>query len=105
VSGSSETDGSTDLYWYEIRLDSQVDPSWAEWLGGLELRWDEDGTTILSGPIPDQAALHGLVARVRDLGVPLLAVARLAPGAQQGHRQATDRDGSDRSSEVAKRDE
>ena len=37
---------ASDLHWYEIRMESQLDPSWAEWLGGLELRWAEDGTTI-----------------------------------------------------------
>jgi hypothetical protein len=70
-----------DLHWYEIRVESQIDASWAEWTGGLDLRWDEDGTTFLRGQIPDQAALHGLLNRVRDLGVPLLSVIRLGePG-------------------------
>jgi hypothetical protein len=77
TAGAAGLGPAADLHWYEIRLESQLDASWAEWLGGLELQWDEDGTTVLRGPISDQASLHGLLARVRDLGVPLLAVTRL----------------------------
>ena len=59
---------------FEIRLAGHLDPRWSTWLDGLEPRACPDGTTTLTGPIADQAALHGLLARIRDLGIPLLAV-------------------------------
>jgi hypothetical protein len=58
---------------YEIQIRGALDAHWAEWFEGLEVR-AEDDTTVISGPIPDQAALHGVLAKVRDLGLPLLAV-------------------------------
>ena len=58
---------------YEIRVKGVLDAHWAEWFEGLDLRAEGD-TTVISGPIADQAALHGLLAKVRDLGLPLLAV-------------------------------
>ena len=61
---------------YEIRLAGHLDPRWATRFGGLALRLEPDGTTVLSGPIADQAALHGLLQRVRDLGIPLVSVTR-----------------------------
>lgn len=61
---------------YEIRLGGHLDPRWAASFDGLSLRAEADGTTVLRGPVPDQAALHGLLQRVRDLGLPLLSVAR-----------------------------
>ena len=66
---------------YRIRLAGQLDPSWAEWFAGFELR-HRGSETWLTGWVVDQAALHGLLARVRDLGVPLLSVARLPRPAQ-----------------------
>jgi hypothetical protein len=62
---------------FEIRLAGRLDPRWSTWLDGLEPRPCPDGTTTLRGPIADQAALHGLLARIRDLGIPLLAVTPL----------------------------
>ena len=59
---------------YEIRLQGQLDARWAATFDGLTLRHESDGTTMLHGPVVDQAALHGLLSRVRDLGVPLIAV-------------------------------
>ena len=59
---------------YEIRLKGHLEARWAAWFDGLSLRHDADGTTILSGPVADQAALHGLLRKVRDLGLPLLSV-------------------------------
>jgi hypothetical protein len=61
---------------YEIRVTGHLDARWAARFDGLALRHEADGTTVLSGPIADQAALHGLLQRVRDLGIPLVSVIR-----------------------------
>src|SRR5687768_10362144 len=62
---------------YRIRVRGHLDDRWSDWFGGLDLQREDDGTTLLVGPIVDQAALHGLIARIRDLGLPLLAVDRV----------------------------
>jgi hypothetical protein len=59
---------------YEIRLKGQLDRDWTDWFGGLAVTLDDSGDTLLSGPIVDQAALHGLLRKVRDLGMPLLSI-------------------------------
>jgi hypothetical protein len=64
---------------YEIRLQGRLDPRWAVWFDGLTLTAGADGTTTLRGPVVDQAALHGLLQRLRDLGLPLLSVAQVEP--------------------------
>ncbi|HEX7188224.1 MAG TPA: hypothetical protein VF423_08370 [Actinomycetes bacterium] len=64
---------------YEIRLAGHLDQRWAEWFDGLILTHQGDGTTVLHGPVVDQAALHGLLQKVRDLGLPLVSVAQLTP--------------------------
>ena len=61
---------------YEIRLKGHLNARWADWFDGLTLTQESDGTTLLSGPVVDQAALHGLLGKVRDLGLPLIAVHR-----------------------------
>ena len=58
---------------YEICLKGHLDDRWAEWFDGMTIKLEEDGNTILSGPVADQAALHGLLKKVRDLGLPLLS--------------------------------
>ena len=63
--------------WYEIRLKGHLDARWADRFEGLSFTHESDGTTILSGPVVDQAALHGLLKKVRDLGLPLLSVIRV----------------------------
>jgi hypothetical protein len=63
---------------YEIRVRGQLDDHWSEWFDGLTLAHGADGTTVLHGPVADQAALYGLLERVRDLGLPLLSVNCLA---------------------------
>ncbi len=62
---------------YEIRLMGHLDARWATWFDGLTVRHGSDGTTVISGQVPDQAALHGLLQRVRDLGLPLVSVRQL----------------------------
>ena len=64
---------------YEIRLKGRIDPRWAAWFDGLTVTNTEDGETILVGPVVDQTALHGLLAKVRDLNLPLVSVRRVEP--------------------------
>lgn len=64
---------------YEIRLAGHLDPRWAARFDGLTVRHAADGTTVLSGPIADQAALHGVLQQIRDLGIPLVAVTATDP--------------------------
>ncbi len=59
---------------YEIRLTGHLDAHWTKWFDGLVVSRESDGTTVISGPIVDQAALHGVLQRVRDLGLPLVSV-------------------------------
>jgi hypothetical protein len=61
---------------YAIRVAGQLDPRWSTWFDGLTVRREGDGTTVLIGVIADQAALHGLLQRVRDLGLQLISVTR-----------------------------
>jgi hypothetical protein len=61
---------------YEIRLKGHLNARWADWFDGLTLTQESDGTTVLRGSVVDQAALHGLLGKVRDLGLPLIAVNR-----------------------------
>jgi hypothetical protein len=65
---------------YEIRIQGHLDDRWAERFDGLTITLEEDGNTLLTGPIIDQAALHGLLKKVRDLGLPLVSVRPLEPG-------------------------
>ena len=69
---------------YQIRVGGHLDSGWSEWFEGLHLTHEANGETVLSGPIVDEAALHGVLAKVRDLGLPLLAVNRAQPGLEQG---------------------
>jgi hypothetical protein len=59
---------------YEIRVAGHLSPQWADWFEGLTITLEEDGNTLLTGPLADQAALHGLLKKVRDLGMPLVSV-------------------------------
>ena len=64
---------------YEIRLKGHLDSRWAAWFDGLSLTNERDGTTVISGPVVDQAALHGLLQKVRDVGLPLVSVTQVDP--------------------------
>ena len=79
---SAATDRPHDHGWYEIRLSGRLEPQWSAWFDGLSVTAGADGTTTLRGPVVDQAALHGLLQRLRDLGLPLISVAPVALTAQ-----------------------
>jgi hypothetical protein len=65
--------------YYEIRLKGHLDARWADWFDGLTITLEEDGDTLLMGPVMDQAALHGLLKKVRDLGLLLVSVCPVKP--------------------------
>ena len=77
----SDTHASPDtrreLGQYEIRLKGHLESRWSVWFDGLSLTRESDGTTVIRGSVVDQAALHGLLSKVRDLGLPLIAVTQL----------------------------
>ena len=62
---------------YQIKIEGHLDDQWADWFEGLSVTLEEDGNTLLTGQVIDQAALHGLLKKVRDLGMPLLSVCPL----------------------------
>jgi len=64
---------------YQIRIRGHLGPQWTDWFDGLTIILEEDGNTLLTGPVIDQAALHGLIKKVRDLGMPLLLVTSVGP--------------------------
>ena len=69
--------------YYEIRLKGHLDARWVKWFDGLAITLDENGNTLLSGPVADQAALHGLFKKVSDMGLPLLSVNSVEPDAEE----------------------
>jgi hypothetical protein len=74
--------GQTEAGWYEIHAQGRLDQRWATWFEGMTLTPGTDGTTVIRGRV-DQAALHGLLARLRDIGVPLLSVVQVEPEEQR----------------------
>lgn len=64
---------------YQIRLKGHLPPQWTAWFDGLAITLEENGDTLLTGPVADQAALHGLLKRVRDAGLTLIAVSPAPP--------------------------
>jgi hypothetical protein len=69
-----------ELLVYQIRLQGHLGRQWIDWFEGLTLTLEDNGETVLTGPVIDQAALYGLLRKVRDLGIPLLSVNRVKPG-------------------------
>jgi hypothetical protein len=73
---------TTGAEYYEIRVRGLLDSHWRTWFEGLTLTPLENGETLIAGPIQDQAALHGILAKIRDLGLPLLSVVWIEPGTE-----------------------
>ena len=64
---------------YQIRIKGHLGPGWTGWFGGLTIALEDNGDTLLTGPVVDQAALYGLLRKVRDLGMPLISAVRVKP--------------------------
>jgi len=75
---NSEIDPGQPLV-YQIRIKGHLGREWTDWFGGLTIRLTDNGETLLTGPVVDQAALHGVLRKVRDLAMPLLSVSRVRP--------------------------
>ena len=71
---------------HEIRVQGRLDDRWADWLEGLTLTQENDGTTTLTGPLADQAALHGVLNTIRDLNLPIASVRRVSTDAERPMR-------------------
>ncbi len=69
---------------YQIRVQGHLDRKWADWFSGLSITLLDNGETLFTGPVLDQAALHGLLRKVRDVGLPLVAVIRIEPEQVEG---------------------
>ena len=79
MSGTHDPD---ELTIYQIRVKGHLGQQWTDWFGGLAITLEANGDTLLIGPVADQSALYGLLKKVRDLGMPLVSVNRLKPGAE-----------------------
>ena len=78
--------GQHDLELHEIRVQGHLDQRWTDWLEGMTVTHESDGTTTLTGPLVDQAALHGVLNRIRDLALPIVSVLRISPDGQRAIR-------------------
>ena len=74
---------------YQVRIKGHLGREWTDWFGGLSITLEDNGETLLTGALVDQAALHGLLRQVRDLGMPLLSVNRVQPGQADGVESGT----------------
>jgi hypothetical protein len=75
----SRTDSSQPLF-YQIKVEGHLGQQWMDWFDGLTITLEEDGDSLLTGPVIDQASLYGLLKKVRDLGLPLVSVNPVDPG-------------------------
>ena len=75
---NSESDQGQPMV-YQIRIEGHLGREWTDWFEGLAIRLEDNGTTLLTGAVVDQTALHGLLRKVRDVGIPLLSVVRAKP--------------------------
>jgi hypothetical protein len=73
----ASTPGNAAVPEYEIRVAGHLAPRWSAWFDGLAIATDDDGTTVLHGPVVDQAALHGLIQKLRDVGIPLISLTQV----------------------------
>jgi len=76
---NSESDPGQPMV-YQIRIKGHLGRQWTDWFGGLTITLEDNGDTLLTGSVVDQAALHGVLKKVRDLGMPLVSVNRVTPG-------------------------
>ena len=72
---------------YQIRIQGHLGSEWTDWFEGLTLTLEDNGETLLTGPVVDQAALHGLLRKIRDLGTPLISLNRIEPARPKGRHQ------------------
>ncbi len=86
---NSETDPGQPLV-YQIRLKGHLGREWADWFGGLAITALDNGETLLTGPVVDQAALHSVLRKVRDVGIPLLSVNPVKPGQAEASQVTQD---------------
>lgn len=70
---------SGQLMVYQIKIEGHLGGQWTDWFGGMNITLEDNGNTLLTGPVVDQAALYGLLKKVRDLGMPLVSVNRVEP--------------------------
>lgn len=78
------------MNWYEIRVQGHLEQHWSEWFDGLTISHDPNGNTVLRGSLTDETALHGVLSKIRDLALPLLAVKRSEVSKEeQGNQDVT----------------
>lgn len=85
--GRSHGPSADQALYFNIRIDGHLDPAWSEYLGGLKMAHTQSGETVLTGPVADQAELHGILALIRDLNLPLISVTRVAGTQSPGDDQ------------------